>query len=178
MHGVILLSWRVYSFGMRREVNANSAAIRLVAFCCTLVALTACGPSSDTPVGKAGWLTGSNLEKLDTVATHLRGNDLVMMEVDWRYQQLAKAGRQQNWEAAEYQLNKLKLTMSLGKERRPKRATSYDWFFETGFPPMVEAVAKKDLALFEERFVAFTQNCNTCHDMEKVSFFKVESPQN
>jgi len=137
--------------------------------------LLGCSDSS-SPVGKAGWLTGSTQEKLDTVAKHLRGNDLVMMEVDWRFQRLARAGVAENWAAAAYQLDKLRLTMELGKERRPKRAESYDWFFQVAFPPLVEAVAAKDKTLFLDGFPTFVARCNTCHAKEHVEFFTVVLP--
>ena len=132
--------------------------------------------SQTTPSGANGWLSGSTHEKFDTIAKHLRGNDIVMIEVDWRMNELAKAGLLENWARAKYQIKKMHLSMKLGTERRPKREDSYNWFFSTAFPPIEEAIENQDQQQFVERFPIFVQQCNTCHAMEDVPHFIVELP--
>lgn len=66
-----------------------------------------------------GWLIGDTHDKLDTVAMHLRGNDVVMLEVELRHRELLTAVEVRNWRYAEYQLAEMELVMQLGIERTP-----------------------------------------------------------
>lgn len=74
--------------------------------------------------GKAGWLKGSAHSQIDTIARHLRGNDLAMWEVGYRYSELYWAGANENWDLADYQLTKIRLAIDLAIERRPGRKAS------------------------------------------------------
>jgi len=129
-----------------------------------------------TPAGKNGWLEGSTQDQINTIAKHLRGNDIVMIEVDWRLSELAKTGLDENWANATYQIKKMHLAMELGMERRPKREASYNWFFSTALPPMEAVIEKQDKQQFVELFPTFVEQCNTCHVMEQVAHFVVEVP--
>ena len=120
------------------------------------------------------WLSGNEYERLDTVAEHLRGNDLVMWEVDFRYNKLYQAIESENKLYALYQLKKIKLTMEQGAERRPKRKKSYDWFFENAIPAMEKAIEGNDKPI--EAFKVFTAKCVTCHNMEKVEYMPIVKP--
>jgi hypothetical protein len=135
--------------------------------------LGSCGQNQTSAVGKGGWLEGTTDEKLDIVAKHLRGNDLVMWEVGYRHQELRRAGGHENWPLAEYQLKKISLAMHMGAERRPGRQASYTWFFETAVPVMQQAIASENSESFAGEFARFSEHCNTCHQMEKVPFFHV-----
>ena len=117
------------------------------------------------------WLKGNEYQRIDKVAEHLRGNDLVMWEVGYRHKELYDALKSKNTEYATYQLDKIILAMSKGSERRPKRKESYDWFIENAYPTMKKAITeKKDV---EVAYQAFTANCVVCHGMEKVPFMPV-----
>ncbi len=72
------------------------------------------------------WLQGDTNQRVDKVAEHLRGNDVVMTEVKYRHLELYQAITTDNKDYALYQLEKIALTMKLGAERRPKRKPSYD----------------------------------------------------
>jgi hypothetical protein len=100
-----------------------------------------------------------------------------MMEVGHRYVDLYWAGRDANWEVAAYELQKLRLAIENGLERRPKRATSARPFLEGPLAAMDEAVSTRDPSLFETRFQGLTAGCNTCHAMEQVPFFEIHPPE-
>jgi hypothetical protein len=123
------------------------------------------------------WIRGSEEEKFKLVSKHLRGFDSTMVEVGYRYTELFWAGRDENWEFAAYQLDKIRHTIDLGTERRPKRAASAENFMTNTVPMMSEAIAKKDSALFEARFKQLTLSCNMCHSMEKMPFVQVHPPE-
>jgi hypothetical protein len=134
---------------------------------------------SDDPyaeAGPGGWLKGSTQEKFETVASQLRGFDMAMVETDYRYQELYWAGKDQNWEYAGYQLQKIKLAVENGLERRPKRAESAQHFLNYVLPEMNNILDKKDTVEFLKGFEMLTANCNACHAMEKVPFFTVQIP--
>ncbi len=139
--------------------------------------LTACSETSQ-PVGKDGWLKGSAKEKFGAIANQLRGNDVAMPEIGYRFQELYWAGLDGNWEHAKYQIGKIRLAMDLARQRRPNREKSYQVFYRTGLAPLETIIAARDGAAFPSGMAAFTQSCNACHASENLAFFHVALPVN
>lgn len=133
-----------------------------------------CSACTTPPQGD--WITGSEDAQLKTTEKHFRGLDVAMLEIGHRYQELYWAGKDANWEYASYQLDKIKLALTNAIERRPLRKESGDYFLENDLPLMVEAISKKDTAVFNDAFQIFTLSCNSCHAKEKVPFFNVKVP--
>jgi hypothetical protein len=136
-----------------------------------------CGGSDTAPVGEEGWLKGDAQQKLDTVAKHLRGTDVAMIEMDYRYGELYWAGEDANWDYAAYQLEKLRLALDLGLERRPPRARSAALFKEQALPPLATAIRSEDQEAFRRAFSTLTTHCNACHAMEQMPFLHVGPPE-
>jgi len=143
-------------------------------FCIILIS---CSSENTESVGFNGWLTGTTNEKLNTVTNHLRGFDMAMAETGYRYVELYWAGVDANWEYADYQVDKIKLAISNGFERRPLRAASGEHFMNNVLPEMKNAVNKKDSADFFKTFEIMTVNCNACHALEDVPFFNIQTPE-
>jgi hypothetical protein len=122
------------------------------------------------------WIKGSEKEKLATIERQFRGFDNTMVEVGYRYQELYFAGQDQNWEYANYQIDKIKQALGHGFERRPKRAPSGQYMYNEIIPEMKKAIATHKKETFEEAFEILTANCNNCHAMEKMPFFTVYKP--
>lgn len=122
------------------------------------------------------WIKGTELEKLKTIEKHFRGFDNTMVETGYRYQELYWAGQDENWDYANYQLEKIKTTIENGLERRPKRAKSAEHFLNYVLPEMQKSVHSKDTAIFNKEFQTMTINCNSCHAIEKVPYFTVKKP--
>lgn len=141
-----------------------------------LVLLLASCSRSDSarPVGADGWLAGDTEAKFATVAKHLRGNDLVMLEAAHRHQELKEAIRTENWLYATYQLEKIELIMQLGAERRPHRRPSYAKFFNQAFPPMKAALETGAVDEAVAAWKKFNHACWQCHVDERVAFIPVE----
>lgn len=99
-----------------------------------------------------------------------------MVETGYRYQELYWAGQDENWEYANYQLEKIKTAIENGLQRRPKRAKSAEHFLTNVVPATQKAVDSKDIVAFNNGFLVLTTNCNSCHAMEKVPFFTVKLP--
>jgi cytochrome c1 len=125
------------------------------------------------PEPNHAWLSGDEYQRIDTVAEHLRGNDLVMWEVQYRHNQLYEAIVSNNSELAFYQLKKIKVAMSKGMERRPKRKESYEWFFQTAIPAMENSLNNTDGL---NGYKVLTNHCIQCHAMENVEFMPVDTP--
>ncbi len=128
-------------------------------------------PSCHRPEPEHPWLKGDEFQRLEQVAAHLRGNDVVMWEVGYRHRQLYEAITSGNRDFARYQLEKIAVAMKLGVERRPKRKPSLDLFLRNVYPPMQEALASDGDPL--SAFKTFTAGCISCHVMEKVAFVPV-----
>jgi hypothetical protein len=140
--------------------------------------LGACSRKTSDDAGSEGaaWLmSGTDDERFERVAKHLRGLDLAMAEVGYRYGELHWAGEDGNWDYAKYQIDKIRLAVANGVERRPKRAESAK-ILEPALAGIEEAVAAKDPALFAVRFEQLTRTCNACHLVEQVGFMHVQRP--
>jgi len=135
-----------------------------------------CGGSSTRALGPT-WLAADRDELQVQLERHLRGFDVAMMEVGHRYIDLYWAGEDANWEAAAYELQKLRLAIENGLERRPKRSTSARPFLAGPLAAMDEAVAVRNPELFAARFQGLTAGCNACHAMEQVPFFEIRPPE-
>jgi hypothetical protein len=120
------------------------------------------------------WLRGTSDEKISQVATHLRGFDIAMAEVGYRYKELYFAGETENWDYASYQIDKIQRVIELAAERRPARKESADLFVNNTIPQVKEAIAQKDKAIFIERMQSLTTGCNSCHQLEGYEFIVVE----
>lgn len=132
--------------------------------------------SCDTKPVQGNWITGTENEQLNATEKHFRGLDVAMVEIGHRYQELYWAGQDENWEYAVYQLDKIKLSLTLAIERRPLRKESGNYFLQNDLPLMYTAIEKRDTAIFNESFQIFTISCNACHTKEKVPFFHVSKP--
>lgn len=136
--------------------------------------LFACNPEKVDVNGE--WIKGTEQEKMKIIEKQFRGFDMAMIETGYRYQELYWAGQDKNWEYADYQLGKIKVTIENGLERRPKRAKSAEHFLNFVLPELKKSIEKKDISVFNEKFETLTINCNNCHSMESVPYFKVQIP--
>lgn len=138
--------------------------------------LFACNQQTDKETAQGDWIKGKETEQIKTIEKQFRGFDNAMVETGYRYQELYWAGQDQNWEYADYQLEKIKIAIENGLERRPKRAKSAKHFLNYVLPEMQKSIQSKDTVIFNKGFQTLTVNCNSCHAMEKVPFFNVQIP--
>ncbi len=138
--------------------------------------LFSCNQKTDKETAQGDWIKGTETEQIKTIEKQFRGFDNAMVETGYRYQELYWAGQDQNWEYADYQLEKIKIAIENGLERRPKRAKSAEHFLSYTLPEMKKSIESKDKMIFNKNFQTMTINCNSCHTIEKVPFFIVEVP--
>lgn len=132
--------------------------------------------ATSVPPPTDDWMRGAEDEKFGLVSKHLRGFDVTMVETGYRYTELYWTGQDRNWEFAAYQLDKIRHSIELGIERRPKRAASAQNFLTNAVPFMKQAIEKKDPKAFDAQFKLLTVACNTCHAMEKMAFVQIHPP--
>jgi len=132
-------------------------------------------PPATEPSGE--WLHGSAAEQLRTVERQLRGLDIAMAEIGYRFTELYFAGLDRNWDYAKYQAEKIDLALRLALERRPKRARSSQPFLENDLPAVLAAIERREPARFADSIERLRTACMKCHAEESVPYFTVELPQ-
>ncbi|KEO74173.1 hypothetical protein [Anditalea andensis] len=140
--------------------------------------LIACNNQSKTyPSGSDGWLTGTEEEKFEEVASQLGGFSRTMIEVAYRYSELYWAGQDENWDYADHQLEHLVEVLEDGLKRRPARAESAQDFLQHTVSEMEELIVKEEKVAFLEGFRSLTTACNACHAREGESFIVIREPE-
>jgi hypothetical protein len=130
------------------------------------------------PPRAGGWLKALPPDQqIEAIDRQLRGFDMAMFEVNYRYTEMYFAGMEGNWDYALYTAEKMAWAIQNGFERRPaRRANAEQIFFREAYPQVLDAIRKKDIALFKERVDALRNACNACHGAERVPFIKVGLP--
>lgn len=129
---------------------------------------------------KSNWLmdTNGSSNKFKKIEKQLRGFDLAMVEVGYRFNSFYFAIKDKNYPLANYQWDKIKKAIKNGTERRPARKeNSQTMFLDTHYKSMKQALNKKDGNLILKKYQQTKQVCNACHMAEKVPFIKVIDPQ-
>ncbi len=124
----------------------------------------------------AAWLVGSVDERFALVGKHLRGFDVAMAEIGYRYTELYWASRDGNWRYARYQLSKIETVVSQAAERRPNRGGTAKML--DGPAQMVKAaIERRDAAGLQAALTTLTATCNACHHAARAEFIHVEPPR-
>ena len=126
--------------------------------------------------GKNDWIVAEPDPRFQTVARHLRGLDMAMVEIGYRYQELYRGSQQQNWPYVEYQVAKIGLALNNALERRPKRGESAKTLFLPELQRFSALVDGQDGVAVAAGLTALTASCNACHQAEGVASFVVTPP--
>jgi hypothetical protein len=123
------------------------------------------------------WLQAAPQARTRQLERHLRGTDVAMWEIGYRFTELFYAGEDGNWDYAKYQAEKIELALRLALERRPKRAQSAQAFLNDDLPVVRQAIESRDPAAFRDAMQRLRAGCVRCHTNEKLPFFTVELPE-
>jgi hypothetical protein len=104
-------------------------------------------PAPAPPNGGPAWIRGSTAERFAQVEKHLRGLDVGMAEIGYRYSELFFAVKDRNWDYADYLLGKIQLVLDLAVERRPKRGKSARAFLQDELPAVQAGIDHRHLLL-------------------------------
>jgi hypothetical protein len=128
--------------------------------------------SANSTPAKTDWLAGAPDAQFAQVEKHLRGLDVAMAEIGYRYGELLIASRERNWEYAQYQAEKIDLALRLALERRPKRAKSSQPFLNQDLPAVQSAIRVRQPEKLDAALEQLHSSCITCHQSESVPHFQ------
>lgn len=159
----------------RQSVSRKTIAVGLATL---VLAIGAAYAEMPKPPTAGGWLKVLSPDKqIEAIDRQLRGFDMAMVEVGYRYSEMYFGAMEGNWDYALYTGEKLAWAMMNGFERRPKRRANGEEIFLNGaYPEVLAAIRSKDLDLFKTRFEEMSTQCNACHAAEKVPFISVGIP--
>lgn len=169
---------------MRISYKLTAAGMILFAIICTLavgsqyrISIVAAkmrndGPSPTPAQTANSWLKGTTDEKLAQIEKHLRGLDVAMAEIGYRYGELHTAAKTRNWDYAKYQTEKVDLALKLALERRPQRAASAEPFINEALPNVMKAIQARDAAQMDRAMEQLHNSCIECHRRENVLHFR------
>lgn len=165
-----------------RENRLAGTALALAAIACVLAVVSwrmgraERSPAANPAATSGDWLKGTSDEQIRTVEKQLRGLDVAMVEIGYRFTELHFAGKDGNWDYAKYQTEKIDLALRLALERRPKRARSSQPFLNDDLPAVQQAVTSRDRNSFDQAMARLRASCMECHAMENVPYFTVDLP--
>jgi hypothetical protein len=164
--------------------DGTSLALSFVALLVALVAWRAAARASVSTAAEEGrndsgteWLRGTTGERFQEVERQLRGLDVAMMEIGYRFGELYFAGEDGNWDYAKYQTQKIETALQLALVRRPKRAESAAPFLSEDLRAVLEVVERQDASAFPGVMERLRTACMKCHLRENVPYFTVELPE-
>ena len=129
---------------------------------------------------KSNWLleTKTDKEKFKAIQKQLRGFDLAMVEVGYRFNSFYFAINDKNYDLAQYQWDKIKKAIENGTQRRPKRKKNSEaMFLDSEYKAMSEALDSKNAKDIQKEYEKTKRLCNACHVAEKVPFIHVIDPK-
>jgi hypothetical protein len=121
------------------------------------------------------------IDSLKTIINQLKpGLGEFMTEIKYHHDELAKAITEKSYERASYEIDEMKETaekiqqlhISNDKLQQPF-AFFYDKYLKSVLEVLSDASAKKDDATLRTNMTALTNNCNSCHHENNMSFMKI-----
>jgi hypothetical protein len=125
-----------------------------------------------------GWLVALKPDaRIPAIQRQLRGFETTMAEVSYRYSEMYFGGVEGNWDYAAHMAMTLERALRLGLERSPSRKPNAENLFLKGpLPQVLDAIKKKDTALFKQRIETMRAACTACHAAENHAFIRIGLP--
>jgi hypothetical protein len=153
---------------------------KIIRICFVLVAAaiiaTSCEQNGQSTF-QGRWLRGDNQQVFEQIEEQFAGFSQTMWEISYRFTELYWAGRDSNWQYADYQMEHILEALEQGFIRRPEREASSAQFVNQSSPALQRTIDQEDQQAFLDQFPIFTATCNSCHAMEDVAFITVAIPQ-
>jgi len=130
-----------------------------------------------TPDPPRDWLPDSDAAAIASIEGQLRGMDVTMWEIGYRFNELYFAGEDRNWDYADYQLEKIETALRLAIERRPARAGSAAHFLNEVLPEVNAIAAERTPKSHVTAMDRLRAGCMMCHALEDVPYFTVNYPR-
>jgi hypothetical protein len=143
----------------------------------TLLGWASARASGQADAPSSSWLPHAGEDRFATIERHLRGLDVAMVEIGYRYSELHFAVADRNWGYADYQAGKIELALNLAVERRPARAASAGAFLAEDWPSVTAGIGSRDVGRAEAAMKLLRTACMKCHVAESVPHLTVQPPE-
>ena len=110
--------------------------------------------------------------------TYKPGFGEFMSSIQVHHAKLWFAGKNQNWELADFEMHEIAETIDAIKEYQTEREESKEVdMLKPSLDAVKDAIGKKDSALFNSSYLLLTNTCNNCHKAVNFSFNVVKVPE-
>ena len=117
-----------------------------------------------------------SLEK-KVAATYKPGFGEFMSSIQVHHAKLWFAGKNKNWELADFEIHEIGETLDAIKEYQTEREESKKVdMLKPGLDAVNDAIQKKDSSLFNSSYLLLTSTCNNCHKAVNFGFNIVKIP--
>ena len=118
-----------------------------------------------------------SLEK-KLATTYKPGFGEFMSSIQIHHAKLWFAGKNQNWELADFEMHEIGETIDAIKEYQTEREESKKVdMLKPSLDAVNDAIQKKDPALFNSSYLLLTNTCNSCHKAVNFGFNVVKIPE-
>ncbi len=118
-----------------------------------------------------------SLEK-KLAATYKPGFGEFMSSIQIHHAKLWFAGKNKNWELADFEMHEIAETIDAIKEYQTEREESKKVdMIKPSLDAVNDAIQKKDSALFNSSYLLLTSTCNNCHKAVNFGFNVVKVPE-
>jgi len=130
-------------------------------------------PSTDIKQG--------TIDSLKTMINQLKpGLGEFMLQIKYHHDELSKAITEKSYDRVSYEIDEMKETfekilqlhITNDKLQQPF-AIFYDKYLKSVLEVLSDAATKKDDAVLKTNMTALTNNCNSCHHENNMSFMKI-----
>ncbi len=122
------------------------------------------------------------IDSLKTIIAQLKpGLGEFMIQIKYHHDELDKAIKEKSYERAAYEIDELKetaekiqqLNITNDKLQQPF-SFFYDKYLKSPLETLSTAAANKNDAALNTNIIALTNNCNSCHHENNMSFMKID----
>ena len=123
----------------------------------------------------------ASIDSLKNIIAQLKpGLGEFMIQIKYHHDELDKAIKEKSYERAAYEIDELKetaekiqqLQITNDKLQQPF-AFFYDKYLKSPLETLSTAAANKDDAALHTNIIALTNNCNSCHHENNMSFMQI-----
>jgi len=121
------------------------------------------------------------IDSLKTMVNLLKpGLGEQMLQIKYHHDELGKAVASNDFERAAYEIDEIKETTDRIKQlhitndklQKPF-AFFYEKYLEAPLTILADAASKKDGSVLKTNYIGLTNNCNSCHHENNMSFMKI-----
>lgn len=119
------------------------------------------------------------VDSLQTVVAHQYkpGFGEFMGYIQIHHAKLWYAGKNENWDLAQFELDEIMETVENIQEYEQDRPESKEIsMIKAPLDSIQVAIKEQDPALFKQHFITLTNTCNSCHRITNFSFNKIKIP--